>query len=393
MHILKNPLRAEYVTIGPPTIRDLSREARSFHQQLPSFETTPLLSLDRLSDVLGIEKILVKDESRRLGLKAFKVMGASFAVAKLLQKKSKIPDLDFHALHRERAHASSEGMILATASSGNHGKGVAFAATQLGYPSEIYLPAGTARSRIEAIEKIGGNVTTTDKNYDDTVKQLIVDAKRYGWQIISDTGWEGYHEIPRWVMQGYYAIFDEAIDQIHEVDSNLPTHIFIQGGVGALAASLTGFFRGRFPDETIRIIVVEPETAACLFHSIAVGDGQPHKSPGEIQTMMAGLASGEPNPVAWPIIRDGADVFIHCPDEVSALGMKTYYRPMDEDPKIISGESGAVTLGVLYKIMKEREYERFRRDLNLGRDSTVLLINTEGDTDPYNFQLMVGAVP
>lgn len=169
----------------------------------------------------------------------------------------------------------------------------------------------------------------------------------------------------------------------------MPTHIFIQAGVGSLAASLIQYFRSFYSDEDIIIVIVEPEKANCFFHSAHINDGKAHHYPGRVDTMMAGLACAEPNPIAWPLIRDEADFMLSCSDEISALGMRKYFYPTKKDEQIISGEAGAVTLGSVYKICSDPDLADLKSELGLQANSAVLLINTEGDTDPVNFKKVV----
>jgi diaminopropionate ammonia-lyase len=225
--------------------------------------------------------------------------------------------------------------------------------------------------------------------YDDAVRRASLDAEKNGWQVISDTSWEGYREIPTWVMQGYTTMLSEAQEQLASHAVAKPTHVFVQAGVGALAAATAGFYASQFGQDRPTIVVVEPATAECLLESVRIGDGEPHAVGGDLKTIMAGLACGEPSPVAWRVLWDCADAFLACPDYVAAKGMRVYGVPLAGDPFIVSGESGAVTLGALMFAIEYPEFASLRNYLGLGPDSQVLLINSEGNTDPDDFRRVV----
>jgi len=372
----------------PPGI---SRQARSFHRQIPGYKMSPLKGLPTLATMLGLGGIWVKDESARLSLSSFKVLGGSFAIYRVIKTRLGLDHLDipFFELTSEEIKAKLGDITFAAATDGNHGRGVAWAATQLGFKSIIYVHKLTAQTRIKAIEKNGAKVVVVDGTYDDAVRQVNLDAQQNGWQVISDTSWEGYEDIPKWVMQGYTTLFSEAQEEFAAQGIVKPTHIFVQAGVGALAAATIGFYHQLFGPDSPKSVVVEPVTAACLFRSAKIGDGQPHSSEGDLDTIMAGLACGDPNPIAWRILWDCADLFAICPDYVAAKGMRVYGVPLAGDPFIVSGESGAVTLGALMFIMEHPEYVPLRELLGLGPESQILLLNTEGNTDPDDFRRVV----
>lgn len=362
------------------------QEALSFHEQLPEYIPTPLVPLQALSQKLGLSQLWCKDESYRFGLNAYKALGGAYAIARILQQRLNLKSLSYSALHADQHPAAKNKLVFATATDGNHGLGVAYIATKLGYHAHIYVPQHMVESRKKAIEKAGGQLTVFPGGYDDAVRQVALDAQKFRWQVIADTAWEGYNQVPEWIMEGYTTIFEEARQQLHR---QIPTHIFIQAGVGSLAASLCRYIRTHYTVKPPRIIITEPLGAACFFKSAQMNDGSAHVHPGEVHTMMAGLACAEPNPLAWPIIRDCANAMLSCSDEVSALGMKMYYRPELPDRQIISGESGSVTLGALYKVMTGKAYSDIRASLDLNQHAKVLLINTEGATDPDNFMKVV----
>lgn len=355
---------------------------RKFHQQLPEYDVTPLQTLDGLSEKIGVNGIWIKDERHRFGLNAYKALGGSYAIAKYLQKWFQLDELNFEELHASN-FSDSEDITFATMTDGNHGLGVAYIASKLGYESQIYVPKEMVPARIEAIKKVGGTVTVFEGGYDDAARQIAKDAEKCGWQVISDTAWEGYTQIPKWIIEGYSTMFEEIRAQL---SGEIPSHIFIQAGVGSLASSLIQYFRTMYGEYEIKIIITEPNHANCFYHSAKINDGKAHNYPGKVDTMMAGLACAEPNPIAWPFVRDGADFMLSCSDEISALGMRRYYHPVHEDPQIISGEAGGVTLGAVVEICSNMDYLSLREVLELDSHSKILVINTEGATDPVNFE-------
>jgi len=362
--------------------------ARKFHRQLPGYRMSPLKALPHLAAMLGVGGIWVKDESQRMSLNSFKIMGGSFAVYRFLNEKFGIPghDLTYKALISPEMHAKISHITFTSATDGNHGRGLAWAAQQLGCPCVIYVHKDTSQARIDAIAKSGAEVRVVQGNYDAAVRQCSQDAAANGWQVISDTSWDGYEEVPAWVMQGYTTMYQEAQEQFLAQGITKPTHVFVQAGVGALAAATIGFYHQLFGADQPICVVVEPSEAACLYESAKAADGEPHTVHGELNTIMAGLACGEPSPLAWKVLWDCANAFVACPDYVAAKGMRVYAVPLDGDPLVISGESGAVTLGALMFIMEYPNAHALRDSLGLGPDSQVLLINTEGNTDPEYFR-------
>jgi len=375
---------------------DLPQKILRFHRQLPGYRTSPLKGLSNLAARLGLGGIWVKDESARLDLQSFKVLGGSYAIYKLIQKRLGLDDheLSFADLKYDVVREKLGDITFVAATDGNHGCGVAWSAAQMGFKSVIYVHKLTSQGRIQAIESSGARVVVVEGNYDDAVRQVYKDAQRNGWEVVSDTAWEGYEDIPKWVMQGYATMFSEVQEQLAAQGLSQPTHIFVQAGVGSLAAATIGFYRNQFRD-SIQTCVIEPTKAACLYRSAQAEDGQPHTVEGDLDTIMAGLACGEPNPIAWKILKDRADYFAICPDFVAALGMRVYGVPLQGDPAVIAGESGAVTLGALMYIMQHATGHAFHEQLGLGPESQVLLINTEGNTSPDDFRYVVweGGVP
>jgi diaminopropionate ammonia-lyase len=368
-----------------------SRLTRSFHRQIPGYKMSPLKSLPGLANMLGVGGIWVKDESVRLSLNSFKVLGGSFAIYRFIKHKLGLDHLElpFSELMSDSVRAQLGDLTFCAATDGNHGKGVAWAASALGCKSVIYVHKFTSQARISAIEANGAEVIVVDGTYDDAVRQATLDADKNGWHVISDTSWEGYQDIPRWVMQGYTTLLNEAQEQLAGQGITAPTHVFVQAGVGALAASTIGFYCQLFGTDRPRTVVVEPDEAACLYLSAESGDGEPHTYPGDLDTIMAGLACGDPSPLAWRILKDCTDVFVRCPDYVAAKGMRVFAVPLAGDPFIVSGESGAVSMGALMFILELAELAELKEKLGLDENSQILLINSEGNTDPNHFRRVV----
>lgn len=364
------------------------QEARAFHRQIPGFRTSPLKRLSGLAAMVGVGGIWVKDEAVRLDLGSFKVLGGSFAIYRYLRQRLGAEDreLSFAELTSGEVRDALGPITFATATDGNHGRGVAWAARALEQRAMIYVHSKTSEARIRAIAAQGAEVRVIDGTYDDAVRQITVDAERNGWQVVSDTSWEGYEEIPIWIMQGYTTLFSEAQEQIAAQGLVKPTHLFVQAGVGALAASGIAFYHRLLGEEAPLCVVVEPSEAACLLLSARGGDGVPRHFAGQLDTIMAGLACGDPSPVAWQLLWDCADAFVASPDYVAAKGMRVYGVPLEGDPPVISGESGAVTLGALMFLMEHAGGRELREALCLGPESQVLLVNSEINTDPEYFR-------
>ena len=364
---------------------EIARTVLEFHQQIDAYKPTPLVSLDRLANELGIGKILVKDESYRFDLNAFKVLGGSYAIAQCVCQKLGISldEFSFDSLKDQ------EPITFATATDGNHGRGVAWAAQQLGQKAVVYMPKGAAKERVDNILRLGAECIVTDLNYDDAVRLACKNADDNGWLMVQDTAWEGYTEIPTWIMQGYMTMASEACDQLEAMGINQPTHTILQAGVGALAGGAMGYLANRYGADTFTGIVAEPDKADCIYQSGCTPDGAAVNVTGDLDTIMAGLACGEPNPLGWEILKNCSRHFLSVEDRVAALGMRILGNPLQGDDVVISGESGAIGIGLLYAIAKHPDAERIMESLKLDKNSVVLLFNTEGDTDQVNYRNVV----
>lgn len=362
-----------------------AKKARAFHSQLVGYQPTPLCDLSALAKLFGVKKILIKDESKRFGLNAFKMLGGAYAIARLLceQYQLDLATCSFSTLKK----AIKQPMTFATTTDGNHGRGVAWAAQQLGQNAVIYMPRGSAQTRVDHIRNLGAECIVTDMNYDDTVRLTMNHANERGWVIVQDTAWEGYTKIPTWIMQGYSTMADEAVEQIQQAKLPSPTHVLLQCGVGAMAAGVMGYLVDVYGAKELHSILVEPDLADCLYRSGIKGEIV--NVGGTMSTIMAGLACGEPNPLGWPLLRNCTQQFISCQDKVAALGMRVLGNPLGDDPRVISGESGAVGLGVLAAIHYHPQRNKLMEQLHLNSDSVVLLFSTEGDTDLAHYREVV----
>ncbi|MBW6408754.1 diaminopropionate ammonia-lyase [Clostridium weizhouense] len=366
-------------------------KSRDFHKSFPQYEETPLVNLENLSKDIGLGGIYIKDESYRFGLNAFKVLGGSFAMAKYMAQKlnKDISELPYEKLISPELREELGEITFVTATDGNHGRGVAWTANKLKQKSVVYMPKGSSKTRLENIRKEGAEASITDMNYDDAVRLAAKYASENNGVVIQDTAWEGYEEIPAWIMQGYGTMGLEALNQLVEYGVERPTHIFIQAGVGSLAGAIQGFFASVFNVNCPKTVIVESNLADCLYKSAMANDGSLRAVGGDMQTIMAGLACGEANTIGWKVLKKYSDTFVSAPDYVAANGMRILGNPLRGDKKVTSGESGAVTLGLLYEIMKNDKYKDLKESLELDENSKVLLFSTEGDTDPNKYKDIV----
>ncbi|MBS4535232.1 diaminopropionate ammonia-lyase [Clostridium sp. D2Q-14] len=375
------------------SVEDFSLESakgvKRFHESFDIYSKTSLVRLKGLSKKLGVSEILVKDESYRFGLNAFKVLGGSYAIGNFLSKKLNVPmeEITFDMLRSKEIKEKLADITFVTATDGNHGRGVAWAAQQLGQKAVVYMPKGSSETRLNNIKATGAEASITDMNYDDAVRFSLDKANENKWEMIQDTAWEGYYEVPKWIMQGYVTLMLEAKEQMEEINIEKPTHVFIQAGVGAFAGAVQGFIADAYGEDRPITVVVEPNKADCMYRSAK--NKKITNVTGDMDTIMAGLACGEPNPIGWEILNDYADAYISCPEYVSADGMRILGNPLQGDEKVVSGESGAVTTGMVYSILKDEELKELKEELKLDENSKILVVSTEGDTDPDYYRKIV----
>ena len=364
-----------------------ARKVQQFHASFPVYEKTPLAALPDTAAALGLGAMYVKDESYRFGLNAFKVLGGSYAIGNYLAQKlgMDISELPYEKMISDEVREKLGEITFVTATDGNHGRGVAWTANQLKQKAVVYMPKGSAEEKKKNIQAEGADASITDLNYDEAVRLANSQAEKNGWVMVQDTAWEGYEDIPTWIMQGYGTMGFEAWGQLPEK----PTHIFLQAGVGSMAGAVTGFFSNVYKEDRPIITIVEPNKADCLFRTAEANDGKLHFVTGDMNTIMAGLACGEPCSIGWNVLHSYADNFISCPDYAAAKGMRILGNPEGKDGKVISGESGAATVGCVAEIMTNPDLAWLKEKLQLDENSKVLFFSTEGDTDKENYKAVV----
>ncbi|MCL1124274.1 diaminopropionate ammonia-lyase [Shewanella surugensis] len=361
-----------------------SRQAISDIKTWPAYAQTPLHALEGLAKGLGLDNIFYKDESERFGLKSFKALGGAYAVARQLQLQLQHrlgirPSMkDLLGGHLKETLAS---MTVSCATDGNHGRSVAWGAQMFGCSCVIYIHEGVSEGRQQAIAAFGAEVVRISGNYDESVRLADRDAKVHNRIIVSDTSYEGYMDIPKDVALGYTVMLSEIVEQLA---GKIPTHVFIQAGVGGLAATLTGYFWDLWGNDRPRVVIVEPEQANCL--QLSAKAGKPVVVGGELTTLMAGLACGEVSALAWDILKNGADDFVTLSEGAIAPLMCLLAKGVGGAPKIEAGESGVVGLAA---VMIACQVTELIPKLQLNKESRILVIGTEGATDPILYQTLV----
>ena len=368
-----------------------TRNAHRIHHALSSYSPTPLVRLNELARILGVKAVFIKDESKRFGLNAFKGLGVLYSLFRVVCRELNLDakSVTFDDLKKPAQREKCKKMIFIATTDGNHGKGLAWAAHQLGCKAHIYMPVGSSPARAEAIRIFGAECTIMETGYDDTVRMTAQLAVENGWFLVQDTSWPGYTDIPSWIVQGYTTMAEEAAVQIEAAGVCAPTHVFVQAGVGAMAGGVTGYLADRYASQRPTFITVEPENMACIYQSALVNDGKPHPAVDTGKTIMAGLNCGEPCTITWPVLHDFCSWYVKCPDHVAANGMRLLAAPWSGDTQVISGESGAVTTGLLAEVCSSASCAELKKRMNLDENSVVLLFSTEGDTDPISYDRIV----
>jgi diaminopropionate ammonia-lyase len=340
----------------------------AYHSKLRRYEPTPLFSLSRLAKSMGIKELYIKDESRRYRQNTFKTLGASFALHKYLE-------------------ANPGKHIFCTATDGNHGRSVAWAAKMKKQKAVIFVPADTAISRINSIKKQRGKVIVVDGDYDAAVARARDESERNGYVLMQDMSWEGYTDFPTLIATGYKTMMLEMEDLLHAPREPLIDFVFLQCGVGTWASSVVAYYRNRYPKKMPGIVAVEPLNSDSLLESIRQNGVA--KTKGSQQTLMSGLNCGTPSPLAWKILKEGVDLFLAIPDDYAIKAMQNLYFPFRNDTQIFAGESGAAGLGGLTAMAYEESLEEVKKKIGLNRQSRVLIFNTEGVTDPDSFEELI----
>jgi len=349
------------------------------------YAPTPLNRLTDLAKSLGLDDILYKDEGLRFGLGSFKALGGAYAGLRVLQRElmARLGRSVTMADIRAGIYADEVAKItLASATDGNHGRSLAWGARRFGAPCQIYIHRDVSEGRAQAMRDLGAIVTRIDGDYDASVDQVRRDADANGWFVVSDTSWDGYTQPPTDVMAGYGVMVHEIVQELAEP----PTHVFLQGGVGGLAAAVAAGLRQHWGEASPRVVVVEPELAACLYESAKAGT--PTNVTIEEETLMAGLSCGEPSPLAWNVLREEAQDFLTIPESIVAPAMRLAGRPVGDDPSIVAGESAVAGFAA---VIAGACQNGLRDALGLSDTSRVLVIGSEGATDPVIYaQLMTG---
>lgn len=385
---LANPAANRMTPYGARRSEILGADALALAQreltQWQGYAVTPLHSLPALAQAMGVAGVHYKDEGSRFGLGSFKALGGAYAVARLLCRELGAQlgrTLTTQDLLTPELRALCGGITVTCATDGNHGRSVAWGAQLFGCQCVIYIHATVSEGRKEAIAQYGAQVVRTAGNYDDAVRQADLDAKQYGRFVISDTSYPGYMDVPRDVMQGYQLMVEEAAQQLPE----RPTHIFVQAGVGGLAAAVCGYFWERDAGDRPIYVVVEPDKADCLTQSAKAG--QLTAVTGDIDTLMAGLACGEVSHLAWEILEKGTDAFCVIPDDAAVAAMRLLAHPLGSDPVIVAGESAVA--GVAAAIAASQS-DAARQTLGLNADSRILFFGSEAATDLALYEQLVG---
>jgi diaminopropionate ammonia-lyase len=364
--------------------------ARAEIASWPGYSPTPLVRLVELAASLGVGAVWYKDEAGRFGLGAFKALGGAYGVYRALAaeaaRRTGAPEPSSAELMRgggAGGGSAAAGVTVTCATDGNHGRAVAWGVRLFGGRAVIFLPAAVSPAREAAIRAYGAETVRVDGSYDDAVRRAAEAGRQPGWIVVSDTSYPGYEEIPAHVMQGYTVLAEEALAQLPP--GAPPTHLFLQAGVGGLAAAVAGHFWEALGAGRPTVVVVEPERAACLYESARAG--RPVTLEGDLDTVMAMLSCGEPSLLAWQLLERGADVFATVPDAAAVRAMRVLAEGRGGDPAIVAGESGAAGLAALLLAAESPEH---RSALGLDEHSHVLLIGTEGATDPEIYARLMG---
>jgi diaminopropionate ammonia-lyase len=364
-----------------------AQEAERFLAHRDNHAVTPLHALPALAAELRVGALHLKDEGPRLGLGSFKALGGSYAVIKLVLEESSRRlgrTVDIGELAQPDVHAVAAAMTFACATDGNHGRSVAKGAQLVGARSVVFVHAAVSDARVAAIARFGAEMVRVDGTYDDSVVEAARVSDARGWTVVSDTSWAGYERIPGLVMQGYTAMVREALRQL----PSPPTHVFVQAGVGGIAAAVAGHLACVLGEKRPVFVVVDPARAACIFETARAG--RVVKIPHGPATVMAMLECYEPSPVAWRVLSRVADAFMTVEDEDAVAVMNRLARPTGNDPAIVAGESGGAGLAGFIGAAAD---PTIRAKLGLDTSSRVFAIVTEGATDPARYAELVGKPP
>ena len=375
-----NSIKSEYTHQDILSLKGFEK-AKNMITTWENYLPTKLENLKDVAIKTNVNSIYYKNESSRFGLNSFKALGGAYAVANLLIKELKKLGIDANCedLIAKKYLNQTKDIHVTCATDGNHGKSVAWGASLFGCECTIYIHADVSVNRKKEIEKYNAFVLRVDGNYDESVKQASLDAMKNNWFVVSDTSYDGYLDVPKDVMQGYSVMVDEAINQLEGV---IPTHIFIQGGVGGLAAAVCSYVWEKLGNKKPIFTVVEPEVADCLFKSAQAG--KPVIVDGKLDTIMAGLACGEVSLLAWDILKEGSDYFITINDDSAKDTMRLLASQLIP---IIAGESAVAGLSAFLTVASDKEK---RSLLQIDENSIILFFGSEGDTDKEVYKSIIG---
>ena len=346
---------------------------------------TPLYDLPDAAARCQVGRLCLKDESVRSPLGSFKALGAPIALVRQILRLH--PDFEPAAILTGRYAEALRGYTVISATDGNHGRGLAAAAQDAGCRCVIVLHAHVSPEREQAIAAYGADIVRIAGNYDESVQEAARLAAAHGWQVIADTSYDGYEDIPRDVMQGYGAIAEEIVEQTSAQRGRAGafTHVFLQGGVGGMAAGLASYFWEYHGPQRPCFISVEPAQADCLLQSAI--QGRPAKATGTVDSVMAGLACGETSPLAWRFLQPCVDAFMTIEDEQAIEAMRALAQGSERDTPIVAGESGVAGLAALEWLRSDPQRSE---QVGLTAESRVLIISTEGATAPREYTRLVG---
>lgn len=362
-------------------------KAQGLIEALPGYAPTPLTPVPGLAKAAGVVSLHLKDEGDRFGLKSFKALGGAYvAVSLVLEAASRtlgravLPG----ELGTRAVQDVARTMTFCCATDGNHGRSVAWGAQLAGAACEIFIHAGVSQARADAMASYGARINRIDGSYDDSVALAARMADERGWIVVSDTAWEGYEEIPLTVMQGYTVMIGEALDVLDQP----PTHIFLQAGVGGMAAAVASYAAQRLSATAPKIVVVEPARAACLYETARAGRlvTIPHGEP----TVMAMLECATPSPLGWEVLNHLADGYVTLAEQEAIDTMRLLANPADGDAAVVSGESGGTGLAGFLQCMSD---PLVRKHLGLNAASRILVFISEGATDPAIYEQIIGRTP
>ncbi|MCC3859641.1 diaminopropionate ammonia-lyase [Pseudemcibacter aquimaris] len=384
-HFKNNP---EYSNTDHVLNPKLFEEAYESIKNWSGYQPSPLQDLNGMANELGVNKIYFKDESERFGLKSFKSLGGAYAVVRVLkehlQTKHQGQEITDEDLKSGKYAEELKNFTVVTATDGNHGRSVAWGAHECGINCKIYMHKGVSKSRGIAVELLGAEVVWVDGNYDDSLVRVKHDAIENEWYIISDTSYDGYTYVPKFVMAGYTVMTYEIAKQMEE--EQIPTHIIVQGGVGGLAGAVCAHMAAIWKEHRPRFVIVEPETADCLYQSAKAG--KPTMVDIKVETLMGGLSCGEPSTIGWNILKDNTDDFITISDDNIKSAMRLIAMGVGGDHGVEAGESGVAGIAALMEI---KDNDEMRAALGINTDSRILLFGTEGATDPELYKDIVGS--